>query len=370
MSGFNFEDGSIYKIINDNSEKVIGIDGEWKNEDNGREVIIFTDSETAKDQLFLIFKLVDDENLLMFANKKSGKVIGVYGGAPATVNNGTGLIQWTASKTAEDQIWQTKRVPGQDNLYTIRNYYSGSIVGVDGDVGHNTENSRQLILWSDTGAADQKWKFSKRDSISLPKLPNVEVLKELENYTKDSNTELLEQYPKTPVLTHVARVPYLFISDHGWSPKNQIQETPYYTIEKSQRWVQQTSKDIISKSERNTEHEIERTNQIKKTLSLEFGFQTGAEGGVDLKGISAKISRELNLKLGYSKEEIEITKDRYKEEDNRKNPNDKTHTYTEYAKEITMTLKRMDGTPVKTFTYINPNTSRILDVPSKQLFIK
>jgi hypothetical protein len=107
-------------------------------------------------------------------------------------------------------------------------------------------------------------------------------------------------------------------------------------------------------------HKIEITDQIQKTLSAELGLQISAEGGIDLKGINAKISRQLNAKLGYN---VTNTTTITKEDTNTEtltNTSDATRTYTHYAKQITLTLRRMDGKPAKSYTYDEATISRVL----------
>lgn len=361
MSGFNFEDGGIYKIINHKSEKVVGIDGEDKNEDNGREVIIFTDT-SAEDQLFLAFK--SNDGSLMFASKKSGKVIGVYG-EDANTQEGAKLIQWTASKTAKDQIWQTESIP--DSLYKIVNYNSGLIAGVHGDT-HNTENGQPLILWPYTDADDQKWTFDKRDSISIPPLPEVETLPECPQYKNSPYENLPDQYPQTPVLTHVARIPYLFVSDHGMSPKTQIQTTPYYTIEKREQWSKQSTKVIPPGRSEKIEYTVGITDEIQKTLNAELGFQIGSDAGIDLKGIlTAKMNWQLTARLGYTVSNTTKIMESIVREQNQVNPFKSDFAYTEYVKEITLTLKRIDGeTTVNSYTYTDPTTIKAVSYSSDE----
>ncbi len=360
MNSFNFEDGDIYKIINHKSGKVVGIDG--GNEENGWEVIIFDDSSTAEDQLFLVF--TSNDGSLMFANKKSGKVIGIAGEA-ANTQKGAKLIQWSASKTAEDQIWDTKRVPGQDDLYEIVSYKSGLIAGVYGGVTHNTENGQPLILWPYTDAEDQKWTFDKRDSISIPPLPKVEVLPECPQYRNSPMEFLPDQYPHSPALTHVARIPYLFVSDPGLPPKTQIQTTPYYTIEKREQWIKTIAIALAPGQTEEKEYPVGITLETQERLNADLGFKIGSEADIILNEIViAKMNWQLTARLGYTTTTSHTIMINKTHKDTLRNPLMETLGYTEYIKEIKLTLKRMNGSIVNSYTYTDPTTIEVVSYPS------
>lgn len=365
MSKFNFEEGALYKIKNYKSGRVVGVSGgNDHNDEDGRNLIIFDDILSAEDQLFHVF--TSEHGNLMFASLKSGKVIGVIGGSPAAAaKKGANLIQWTPSETGNDQLWSVENIPGHGELYRINNYNSGMVAGVDGGENDNIDNDRPLVQWPYLSHAnDQKWQFVKKKNITIPALPNINELPPYPEYKSKPSESLPPYFPAKPVLTHVARIPYVFVKDNMLTPKTQIELTPYYTVERTEQWRKITDLTIQPGYTEKYTYTQGITQKTQETLNAELNFQIGSDAGIDIKGIlTAKMNWQLSTKLGYSRT---TSKDILEEKVvslEQSNPFQTDFSYTKYIRHITLSLKRLDGTVVNRYEYADPNTIKTTSYP-------
>jgi hypothetical protein len=136
--------GLAYKIQNQNSGKVLGVD--VMSLANSARVVQFADSGTADH----LWRLLDDgDGWLKIQNVNSGKLLGVDQMSTA---DSAPVVQFEDNGTA-DHLWQL--VDNGDGWVRIRHKNSGKILGVD---RMSTADSANVVQFSDNGTADHNWR--------------------------------------------------------------------------------------------------------------------------------------------------------------------------------------------------------------------
>ncbi|GLI06688.1 hypothetical protein YDYSG_27180 [Paenibacillus tyrfis] len=99
-----------YKIANRQSNKVMSVAGGYNNNyANGKEIIEWPFGSWILDQQWNIMDTGNGRYRLI--NNNSQKSMGVAGGYPANLNNGRYAIQWDSVFGAADQEWRIEKVP-------------------------------------------------------------------------------------------------------------------------------------------------------------------------------------------------------------------------------------------------------------------
>lgn len=141
--GSPVQSGHVYKIVNANSNKVLGVSG--MSTANNAQVIQWADNGTA-DHEWTLTQLPNGNYKITNAN--SGKVLGVKA---MSTTDGTRVVQWTDAGTL-DQEWQI--VASEDGTYKLVNRYTSKALGI---LGMSTADGAAALQWADNGTADHNW---------------------------------------------------------------------------------------------------------------------------------------------------------------------------------------------------------------------
>jgi len=137
--------GVAYKIQNQNSGKLLGVDG--MSPANSARVVQFSDNGTADH----LWRLLDNgDGWLKIQNVNSGKLLGVD---QMSVADSAQVVQFEDNGTA-DHLWQL--VDNGNGWVRIRNRNSGKLLGVS---GMSTADSANVVQFSDNGTADHNWRL-------------------------------------------------------------------------------------------------------------------------------------------------------------------------------------------------------------------
>lgn len=142
----SYTPGYVYKIVNRNSNKVLGISG-GSTEDMAKAAQ--GADNYAADQQWTI-QASGTSGYVKIINKKSGKVLDILFGS---TDNGAHAIQWPSS-TATSQLWQVLAVG--DGFYKLKNVGSGKLLGV---ITCSLDNGIVADQWDDNGALCQRWQL-------------------------------------------------------------------------------------------------------------------------------------------------------------------------------------------------------------------
>lgn len=139
--------GAYYKLVNVNSNKVIGING--MSTADGARAVQWSDNGTADHNWRLDLQA---NGYYKITNQNSGKVLGVDGMSTA---DGAQVLQWSDNGTA-DHDWQFTNMGG--GRYKIINRNSLKCMGV---YGASTADGANIVQWTDNGSNDQRWTLVK-----------------------------------------------------------------------------------------------------------------------------------------------------------------------------------------------------------------
>lgn len=141
-----FTPGHTYKILNKNSNKMLGIKGgstdDFAKAAQGAE-------NYALDQEWMI-TASGTGSYVKIINKKSGKALDIAYGSTA---NGAHAIQWPSS-AATSQLWEM--IPAGDGFYKLENANSGKLLRV---IDCATGQGIIADQWADNGATCQRWQL-------------------------------------------------------------------------------------------------------------------------------------------------------------------------------------------------------------------
>jgi hypothetical protein len=341
-----------YKIVNQNSGKIVGVEGESHNTESGKNLIQW-DWTNAADQEWLFFAL--DDGLYAIANQNSGKIVGVEGESHNT-ESGKNLIQWDWTN-APDQKWYFKSVA--DGVYKIVNQKSGKIVGVEGE-NHNTESGKNLIQWDWTNAPDQKWKFEELNTVTLPDSIKIESLSDIPRFEKRGQN-LPDQTEK--VITSYTLLPCIMVND-SWDIRQKIQNSPYYVLMKKEYWRKEFQEDLLAHESKDSEESWGMNVSNNQEMEEKTGITVTADAGFSFKGVSASISTSISHELKVSRstktEKMVSKKTTLKYE----NPGPDNISYAKYSRVIEYILHRTDGTPVSNpWSVVQQNDTRMTTWP-------
>lgn len=135
--------GAYYKLVNRKSGYVLGVYGGSLSD--GAEAVQWADTGAA-DQQWHVWTL-NNGNKLIGGNKNSGRTLGVWQSSTA---DGADAVQWVETQAA-DQQWQLVPTGG---YYKIKNANSGKVLGI---LGGSTARGARAVQWSDNGSLDQQW---------------------------------------------------------------------------------------------------------------------------------------------------------------------------------------------------------------------
>ena len=135
----------VYRIVNQNSAKVLGVTGMSSAE--GAQVIQWADTGTADHQWRA--RLLNDGRYV-FTNLNSGKVLGIE---QMMSGNGARAVQ-SADSGATATAW--KVVEGTGGAFRLVNAHSAKVLGVD---QMKTTDGANALQWNDNATSDQMWKF-------------------------------------------------------------------------------------------------------------------------------------------------------------------------------------------------------------------
>jgi hypothetical protein len=133
-----------YKLVNVKSGKVIGINGGATAD--GTQAVQWT-STGSYDQMWQKIGLTGGYTKLV--DVKTSKVLGVYQGSTA---DGANVVQWNDTGSL-DQQWTFVAV---GSYYKIVNRNSGKCLGV---YQGSTADGASLVQWTDNGSTDQQWQL-------------------------------------------------------------------------------------------------------------------------------------------------------------------------------------------------------------------
>ncbi|ASN20115.1 hypothetical protein CGK93_10875 [Arthrobacter sp. YN] len=142
-AGTAIQDGSVYKLVNANSGRVLGITG--GSTANNAEALQWDDNGTA-DHEWTVTRLANGNWRL--TNVKSGKVLGVLAMSTA---DGAKSVQFTSNGSL-DQEWQL--VASTGTSFKLVNGYSSRVLGI---AGASTANGAAAVQWIDNGTTDHNW---------------------------------------------------------------------------------------------------------------------------------------------------------------------------------------------------------------------
>ncbi|RXZ70269.1 RICIN domain-containing protein [Agromyces albus] len=137
------QSGSIYKLVNAHSNKVLGISG--MSTANNAQAVQWADTGTA-DHEWMLTRLANGHYKL--TNIHSGKVLGVS--AMSTLD-GAKAVQYSDNGTL-DHEWQL--VTSANGSYKFVNVYTSKVLGIS---GMSKADGADALQWNDTGTADHNW---------------------------------------------------------------------------------------------------------------------------------------------------------------------------------------------------------------------
>ncbi|MDH6368733.1 hypothetical protein M2444_000511 [Paenibacillus sp. PastF-3] len=137
-----------YKIINENSNKVLSVSGGDPQADGA--LILQYVNQGSSYQKWNVE--IAETGYYSIINVASGDFLDVNG---ASSSDGASIIQWP-SNNGWNQQWEL--IPtGEKNLYKIKNRASGKLLDIS---GQSTSDGGQAIQWSDNGGHNQHWYIS------------------------------------------------------------------------------------------------------------------------------------------------------------------------------------------------------------------
>lgn len=147
-----------YKIVNANSELVLGISG--MSYTAGTAAVQYTDNGTA-DHLWHFLPM--GSNKYNIENMYTHQVLGI---SSASTANGAAVVQWSDNGTT-DHLWYI--IQASDGNYMIQNVNSGLYLEV---YNGSTSTSATIDQWSSTGCKCQEWTLTNTGTTPYP-APNT-----------------------------------------------------------------------------------------------------------------------------------------------------------------------------------------------------
>lgn len=148
--------GGIYKLINRNSEKALGVSGDSTKED--AEVIQWSDNGKTSQQ----WKVTDTGDGYVLLNVNANKALDVQ---KASTENGGDVLIWFDNGQA-NQRWYIRGTG--DGYYTLENVNSGKMLDVEKE---SKADGGNVIQWAANGGANQQWKLVRVDATEPTKTP-------------------------------------------------------------------------------------------------------------------------------------------------------------------------------------------------------
>ncbi|MDA1775344.1 hypothetical protein PDJ95_29290 [Bacillus cereus] len=216
------------------------------------------------------------------------------GGQYIIVNMGVGKVLTQPYETGDSDIplyvkslgdytnniqdkWTFHTIEQDKNYYYIRNMNNGLRIQQN-DIKNNYIINNDDEEFKNSVA----WTFEKVEELNIPEQPKLEDLDRFPQLTKDNyQTSLKDTDPK---LTGWTLLPAPMVIDNNLNLKQQLEDSPYYILEKYQNWSKLFQMPIHPNEnlEKKINHEVDKTeeNSMEKStgisVSVDGGFNFGA----------------------------------------------------------------------------------------------
>jgi ricin-type beta-trefoil lectin protein/insecticidal crystal toxin P42 protein len=343
---FQPEQNSVYYIRNQNSQKVIGVEGSNNNTQQGRKLIQYTSG--APDQHWIVFTL--DGGLYALANRKSGYVANVEG---ASTKDGARVIQYTYQNAANEK-WS---FTSNGDAYLIVSHQSGKVMAVK---NASMDNGADIIMWGGV-TPNHRWTFQSFSTFSLPPAPTVGTLPDIPRFT-DSGQSL----PDTTnlVVTAYTYFPCIMVED-SWGVALKMNETPYYLLKKQEYWEKVFQQDIAAHDTIEREEISGMRTTEQQTMERTVGITVARDAGFSFKGVSSSISRQVTQQLKVTQSVTTEVMQQYTTKYTYTNPTATNTSYAKYQRVVEYLLSRTNGTQISSvWTVKKENDTRITTWPA------
>ena len=150
--------GGIYKLINRNSQKALGVSGDATN--NGAEVIQWSDNGKTSQQ----WKISDTGEGYILMNINANKALDVDN---CSTKDGGDVLLWY-DNGQPNQRWFIQNIG--DGYYTLENVNSGKLLDVEKE---SKDDGGNVIQWAGNGGANQQWKLVRVDQPEVLPSPSL-----------------------------------------------------------------------------------------------------------------------------------------------------------------------------------------------------
>ncbi|TPF14276.1 RICIN domain-containing protein [Priestia megaterium] len=337
-----FEAGKMYRFKNKMSGKYLDVARDSK--DEWANIQQYEYVENALSEKFFIHPL--DNNYYAIISCLSGRTLDIQYDSKDNWAN-VQLYHWTG---ADSETWSLNADPINPDYHVVMSNLSGKVLDVARDRKDNWAN---IQMYEETPDLDgQKWLIEEDGEVTLP-TTETEELPSVPECTK-INEALPDKTKK--VATHTTTIPAILVQDSIYSLSDQIKKSPYYNIVKNQYW-RKTADYRMAPGE---SHEITNTTGItetdQQTIKHTIGISIQHDMGISFGGISASSSHQFRYELEI---ENSHTTEKLKQETQRHkivNIRDTDMRFVQYILETEYSLRRSNGSIVKTWSLNDKNT--------------
>jgi hypothetical protein len=289
---------------------------------------------------------VNGRNKYIIVNMNSGSVL-VQDGFGTSSNVSTWPFQQIA-KGETGYIWELKYVSGGTRIINVKTGHGM----VQASFESNKElQSGNVNVWplASTSGKGGLWKIDDGKSIGTPA---VRSMKKQEPFPPEM-TSHAKPLNKTAGIIERNWIPFFFIKDSKLSSSQQTSKSPWYYLERSVTYVVENNN--YKYNEHNTtpiKHSITHASSWTKSVQQSFEYTIGvsATAGGDSWGGSATASFSMTSSFSSSLSKTSEVAETYEYS------LIANTSYAVYTTLQTFTLKRMDGTEVKSWTIATNNT--------------
>lgn len=332
----NFQSNIYFKIKNQFNNKFVTSNSNFNN-------IFHSKSNKNSNQTWFFFP-IDGEKFII-TDRNTGKVISIN----TCSKHPNSMKIYPYIPGSLNQQWSIEIF--DDDSYKIRNAANGKVA----TISIMPKNSYNIFIHTDiSNTSNQQWIFIQAGAFNLPKIPKLESLDQIPQYTNGTNI-LPESTPQKLVAWTL--IPCIMINDNNWSTTTKLTISPYYILEKYQYWKRIENLSLAPGEQTNSSYTYGITNKTQISLKNTLGFTIGKDTGIKFKENQVGITQDLKiqfheeLKMTFSTSTEDMTSTTITH--NQKNPFQKTLNYAKYILTTFLVLKRVTSNPNNKNTDVN-----------------
>ncbi|MEC2866600.1 hypothetical protein BK767_18155 [Bacillus thuringiensis serovar kyushuensis] len=323
---------------------------------------VTVDGEEFESEIHWIIYPLDGGQYII-ANLDHGKVLSMTDSEYEDLHDSSiELEEYTGNP---NQHWSFETNEENISYYVIRNIRYGYLIGygypfkpyVVPTPNEIRKNPNNLLL---------NWTFEESKNIYIPSNPTIETLDSFPKLTSENyNRQLPDQTPRR--LTGWTTLPAPLVKDGHRTLKQQLQDTPYYVLEKYQYWKKLRQTALEGQQSDTQQIKYEQTDTTSQTIAQTTGITVTKDAGFSfglgsILGGSGSIRQQITNNLNVSESQTTEVRIDTENTDEYHNPFNSVLYYAKYILMTELVLKRPaqnnqdNDIEISRYIYNDPNT--------------